>query len=184
MLFADYKPRTGARGGPDADIAVRDATSTDVERLAAIALERSGGTLEERRNAFGRELESLQRDERQRLLVAELEGRVAGYARLAEFRPGSDAPSNTAPAGWYLTGVVVAGACRRRGVATALTRARLGIVAGHAAVAYYFANAQNLASIDLHARLGFRELTRDFVFPRVSFEGGEGILFRARLDGA
>lgn len=183
-LFAAYEPRSGAHAEPDASITVRDVTSADVEPLAAIALERHDDTLEEERNAFEHELECLPRDGRRRLLVAELDGRVAGYGRLVEFRPQSGAPSNTAPAGWYLTGVVVAEASRRRGVATALTRDRLEIVAEHASVAYYFANAHNLASIDLHARLGFRELTRDFTFPRVSFDGGTGILFHARLRSA
>lgn len=182
-LFATYEPRDAVSAELDANITVRDAVSADAERLAAIALERHGDTLETVRHAFERELECLQRDGRRRLLVAELEGGVAGYGRLLEFRPESGAPPDTAPAGWYLTGVVVAEACRRRGVATTLTRVRLEIVAERASVAYYFANARNLASIDLHARWGFRELTRDFVFPRVAFDGGAGILFQARLDG-
>ena len=63
-----------------------------------------------------------------------------------------------------------------------LTRRRLGWIAGRGATeAYYFANAQNLASIDLHAKLGFVELTRDFHVPGATFAGGVGILFRVQL---
>jgi hypothetical protein len=44
---------------------------------------------------------------------------------------------------------------------------------------WFFANARNRASVDLHARLGFVEVTRDFAFPGVSFDGGVGVLCRA-----
>jgi hypothetical protein len=44
---------------------------------------------------------------------------------------------------------------------------------------WFFANACNRASLDLHARLGFVEVTRDFVFPGVCFDGGVGVLCRA-----
>lgn len=43
------------------------------------------------------------------------------------------------------------------------------------------ANAQNLVTIDLHARLGFKEITREFTFPGVEFQGGREVLFAADL---
>lgn len=64
----------------------------------------------------------------------------------------------------------------------ALTAHRLDWVRGRAEVVYYFANARNGATIDLHRRLGFEEVTRDFAIPGVAFEGGVGVLFRARPD--
>jgi hypothetical protein len=36
-------------------------------------------------------------------------------------------------------------------------------------------------SIDLHRDLAFVEVTRDFTFPGVTFEGGSGILFMTAL---
>jgi hypothetical protein len=54
-------------------------------------------------------------------------------------------------------------------------------ISERASEAFYFANALNRPSIDLHARLGFVELTRDFSIPGASFVGGCGILFRAEL---
>ncbi len=42
-------------------------------------------------------------------------------------------------------------------------------------------NARNTASIELHERFGFEEITRRFSFPGLTFKGGEGILFRLRL---
>jgi hypothetical protein len=69
---------------------------------------------------------------------------------------------------------------RRRGIAHALTRARLDRLAPPV---YYFANERNRASIDLHAPFGFQELTRDFWHPDVTFTGGGGILFVTGKDG-
>lgn len=67
------------------------------------------------------------------------------------------------------------------GVGTALTRARLAWIRRHDDEAWYFANARNLASIEMHRRLGFREVTRDFSFPSVTFDGDVGVLYRAVL---
>jgi hypothetical protein len=54
-------------------------------------------------------------------------------------------------------------------------------IAGRAPEAWYVTNARNHRSLRLHERLGFREVTRDFVFPGVTFEGGVGVLSRAEL---
>jgi hypothetical protein len=54
----------------------------------------------------------------------------------------------------------------------------------HADDAWYFANARNAASIELHAPFGFEEVTRSFFYPRVDFDRGEGILFRRRFPSA
>ena len=76
-------------------------------------------------------------------------------------------------------GLLVETSSRRRGIGEALTRARMHWVFERAPEAWYFTNARNLASLALHAKLGFIEVTRDFVYPRVSFDGGVGVLGRA-----
>jgi ribosomal protein S18 acetylase RimI-like enzyme len=106
---------------------------------------------------------------------------IVGYGKVSYFVPAKDAPSNPAPEGYYLGGVTVAPEFRRRRIALELTRQRLVWIAQRADEAYYFANALNRASIDLHARLGFVELTREFHHPSASFTGGVGILFRVDL---
>ena len=116
-----------------------------------------------------------------RLVVAESEGEVVGYGRARLVEPAPDAPPDTAPAGHYLTGVYVRPEWRRNGVATALTEARLDWIRERAADAWYFANARNTASIALHRRFGFEEVSRRFSFPGLVFEGGRGILFRLTL---
>ena len=73
------------------------------------------------------------------------------------------------PRGWYLTGVIVGPAFRRRGIGAELTRRRLAWVAERANEAFYFASAMYLSSIDLHTRFGFRQVNPDFAFPGAMF---------------
>jgi GNAT superfamily N-acetyltransferase len=73
---------------------------------------------------------------------------------------------------------------RRQGIGSALTRARLEWVFERADSVFYVVNATNRASIDLHAKQGFEEVTRDFDLPGVTFVGGHGVLCRAWAPGA
>jgi ribosomal protein S18 acetylase RimI-like enzyme len=172
--FADYEPgRTSA--APPADLRIRDATANDVPALAAIRATRGDCTEERAREGFERSLARVAKGE-MLVLVAETQGAVAAFGCAARFDPAPEAPQPCAPAGWYLAGVVVAPAMRRRGIAASLTRARLERLKRPV---YYFANELNRASIDLHAPFGFRELTRDFWHPDAKFTGGAGILFVA-----
>ena len=115
------------------------------------------------------------------LAVAESRGAIIGYGRARLFEPEPQAPSDTAPRGYYLTGVYVDPSRRRGGIGDALTRTRLEWIGEHAADAWFFANARNTASIELHRRFGFEEVTRDFSFPGLTFDAGTGILFRLPL---
>jgi ribosomal protein S18 acetylase RimI-like enzyme len=85
------------------------------------------------------------------------------------------------PDGWFLLGVMVADDWRRRGIGRAMTLPRLRWIAERADAAYYFTNASNQASIDLHRELGFIEIDPDFRAPGASFDGGRVILFRLDL---
>ena len=114
-----------------------------------------------------------------RLFVASVEGCFAGFGRTTHFIPPAGARPNVAPEGYYVVGLLVDPAWRRRGVGLALTRARMGRAFERGEHVWFFANARNRASLDLHARLGFVEVTRDFAFPGVSFDGGVGVLCRA-----
>ena len=114
------------------------------------------------------------------MIVAERSGGFLGYAKASYLEFKEESPANTAPEGWYLTGVVVDPEHRRRGVGAALTRARLQWIGRRAGAAYYFASAKNRATHDLHAPFGFEEVTRNFSVPGVTFTGG-GILFRVAL---
>ena len=71
---------------------------------------------------------------------------------------------------------------RRRGIGRNLTQVRLDWIRQRDSRAYYFANIRNQASIDLHRRFSFVEVTRDFIYPSTSFVGGVGALFRVDLN--
>lgn len=174
-LFAEYAPG-GAAQPRVADLVVREATQDDLDAVAALATMRNGGDLAARRARLAREL---RRTRRQRLFVAMSGARVIGYAWAKYVRAATGAPE-----GWYLLGIVVDPAWRRRGVGTALTRARLDFIKERASEVYYAANVQNAASVDLHTPFGFTEASRDFALPRVSFRGGQGVLYRAGLTRA
>nr|WP_216645294.1 GNAT family N-acetyltransferase [Isoptericola halotolerans] len=88
-------------------------------------------------------------------------------------------PDGVAPAGHYLGGVTVDPAWRRRGIATALTAARMAWVADRADRVHYVVNAANAASVALHERWGFHEVARAAAFHGVTFAGGDGLLMAA-----
>jgi ribosomal protein S18 acetylase RimI-like enzyme len=153
---------------------IRAAEPADLPACAALSVSHSGGRVAD---AEQRLRDELVRTDRW-LLVAVVDGAVAGYGRTSEHRPAQPGPRD-APAGFYLGGLVVHPARRRHGIGAALTRARMDQVFVVADEVWYFTSAVNSASIAMHARLGFAEVTRDFEFPGVTFTGGQGILFLA-----
>ncbi len=163
---------------PAGEALIRPATPADLGAAAAIRAERDGGPPAAYLPVFEAILE---RDpKRDFLLVAHCCDEVVGYGRAGRYDPADDAPSDTVPAGHYLFGVVVRPDHRRRGIGRALTEARIDRLRPLTDRVYYFANARNAASIALHEQLGFVEVTRDFSYPGVTFDGGEGVL--CRLD--
>jgi GNAT superfamily N-acetyltransferase len=145
----------------DAEFAVRLGVEGDVEsclRLAAaIGLGDEG--------AWQMTLTRTVRDGVQRaLFVAEAHSRVVGYGRVVYAEADPDTP-NAAPTGWYLLGLVVDQAWRRRGIGEALTRSRMAWVAQRARHLCYFTAAGNRASQELHRRLGFATMTGSWVPP-------------------
>jgi len=184
IKFAEYTP---GKGGDNIatlkDLIIRRGRFSDAVQLAEIKLTRQNGSLEEQLIKFRKELTEQENDKTKLLLVAEIRDRVIGFGRALYFIPPKDAPRNIAPRGWYLIGVIIHPDFRRMGAATQLTAERLKLISqkGESEV-YYFANSRNKASIDLHNHFGFMEISRDFVFPEVTFDEGTGILFRADFD--
>jgi len=174
--WAAYRPG-GPRGTWPDGLVIREALLADCGGIAQMTHERDGAAVDAERGRCNRDLG----DPDRLLLVADVGGELAAFARAGRWEPPRDSPEGNAPAGWYLFGVVVRDGWRRRGIGIELTRQRLAWIGERAEAAYFFANARNATSIDLHAKLGFVEVTRDFTFPGASFEGGAGILFRVDL---
>jgi ribosomal protein S18 acetylase RimI-like enzyme len=177
-VFAPYQPEPPGRPVPAAPVAVREGVLADI----AGCLDLVGSVLKLDRDRWERSLTASVTDPDRMLHVAEDAGRIVGYSRATYWTPPDDAPPNSAPSGWYLIGLVVVPDYRRRGIGRALTRIRLDAIAARASEVWYFVNAQNRSSLELHARLGFVEVTRDFWFPDLTFDGGVGILARARFE--
>ena len=160
------------------ELVIRMGQESDGPALAAIAAEREGTSQAVEATAFRKFMRQSAETGRSIVLVAESRNVVVGFGKCIHFTPPLGAGVNTAPEGWYLMGVIVTPEFRRRGVGHQLTQARLNWVAQRASKAYYFVNAQNRVSIELHRPFGFLEVTRDFSFPHVTFDGGTGILFQ------
>jgi ribosomal protein S18 acetylase RimI-like enzyme len=156
---------------------IRPAAIADLPAASCLAVAERGGEDAQWRVRLAADLA----DPDACLLVAETDGEVRAYCRARRFDPPPDTPANVAPAGYYLTGLLVAPEYRRRGIGEQLTRARMAWTAERATEIWFFANAANRASLLLHQDLGFREVTRDFTYPGVTFTGGVGVLCRASL---
>lgn len=176
-LFAPYAP--DAHGVPLTDAVVRPAVHDDLVFTAALAALREGGD----RADWGAQHQRRFGDPRQKLLVAELDGEIVGFGWLSWLTPVESGGRN-APDGWYLSGVVVAPAFRRRGLGRRLTQARVDWALRQQGVVHYVVAGSNLASRALHASLGFSEVTTDFTLPGTVFGNDDGILCRleARPD--
>jgi ribosomal protein S18 acetylase RimI-like enzyme len=172
-MFAAYEPASRAR--TPVVVVVREAAPGDVEACVRIMMAREAGSPERLRARLRQSVES----EAEGFFVAEVDRTVAGFGRVQLLTPPPHPPPNGIPLGWYLIGVMVDSRWRRRGFGDALTRARLGWVWQRANEVWYFANAKNQASIDLHSQYGFVEVTRDFTVEGLTFDGGDGtgILF-------
>lgn len=185
MSFAEYRP---GRARDPLPVVVRAALPADVEALVAVQ-HAAGRTVDA--DALGRAIANPDRC----VLLAEPRAAAGSTAadRAARGRPvlgwalthrrtepADDA--DPAPPGHYLGGVTVHPDHRRRGVAVALTDARMRWVAArpdHEGAVYYVVNPANRASIALHERWGFREVMRADRLAGVTFTGGVGILMRA-----
>jgi aminoglycoside 6'-N-acetyltransferase I len=97
-------------------------------------------------------------DELRQMFVAKANDQVVGYGRVMELSAGEAGPGT--PAGYYLSGVLVDPRWRGRGIATAMTRARLHWAFAHTDTVFYVTGADNPASLRLHAALGFQEVKR------------------------
>jgi ribosomal protein S18 acetylase RimI-like enzyme len=175
-----FEPRVQQRDrvpGPPRGLVITEATTQDIERCVALAELVSDGTNAEWSALFRHNIEHPDRY----LVVARAGDELIGYGRTAWFDPDTEAPANAAPAGYYLVGLVVDPPWRRRGVASAIIQARLDWVAQRAPEAWYFADVQNLVSIELHERAGFVAVTNDFWFPTVTDGAGSYVLGSVQL---
>jgi ribosomal protein S18 acetylase RimI-like enzyme len=135
-------------------VRIEPLTKTDI----ASAVQLAARVLRVRPGDRGDQFASDITDDRRQMFVAKANGQVVAYGRVTELTAGEAGPET--PAGYYLSGVLVEPALRRRGIALALTHARLRWVFARADEVFYVAGADNIASLHLHAALGFQEVKR------------------------
>lgn len=174
--FAAYVPHVGERRPPVSAV-VAETTEDEVPVLAALQARARGGPVD----AWADRIQRARRADRSLVVTAKVAGEAVACANAA-FLPRH--PSDHAPAGYYLTGVTVDDAWRRRGIATRLTRWRMDWVRERDSAIWCFVSARNPASLDLHADLGFERVRSGPSFQGIGFAGGKGWLLRAELPPA
>jgi aminoglycoside 6'-N-acetyltransferase I len=151
-------------------MSVRAARPADVSGIVAVQ------TAAGRPSIDPAPFEAAIRDQRRLVVVALRSDEIVGWGKTHFW----ESAAGVAPAGHYLGGVTVAPPSRRLGAGAALTDARLQWIWERDEAAYYFTNAQNVASLNLHSRWGFAEIARAAELHGTTFAGGVGVLFRAR----
>lgn len=134
--FARFEPRRpDPELGANAPVSVRRARLEDTEAIGALVAARDGGELAAHVARLRRQLGADDAGESAIMLVAEADGAIVAHASARHVGAPSDPAVDPAPAGWYLTGVVVDPAWRRRGIAARLTEGRLAWLAERTDVA-------------------------------------------------
>jgi ribosomal protein S18 acetylase RimI-like enzyme len=135
-------------------VLIREAVGEDIEPCAQLIAQQETEDVETWRQRFEENLQ----DANRQFLVALHDERVIGYGHTVHYFRPEDASLATSPSGYFLSGLLVAPNYRRDGVGTGLTIARLDVLRGLTDEVFYVADPANIATIELHRRLGFVEL--------------------------
>lgn len=181
--LASFEPRPPgipAQAAP-ADLAVRLAQHEDAADIAAISAAREGLDAAKILPRIEGELALPIFGDKLAVWVATSAGEVLGFGRARFDDQAEGTGPRAVPAGWYLMGVVVSPAWRRRGVGTALLGARLAWLAERTDRAYSVTSERNPVSRALLESAGFVVIRRDVTHPRIKFNKGVGLLLFAQL---
>jgi aminoglycoside 6'-N-acetyltransferase I len=135
-------------------VQIEPLTRADVEPAVGLAVRVLGVAPGDRAEQFAADVAG----ERRQMFVAKADGQLVAYGRILELAAEEAGPGT--PAGYYLGGVLVDPVWRGRGIATALTRARLRWAFARTSTVFYVTGTDNAASLHLHAALGFEEIRR------------------------
>ena len=179
--FVRYIPDRPVDAVPVVGLGIEEATCDDLAAVADLIAQRE-------RNDPQRHLQYLttqiaEGPESCQIFFVRLETELVAYARISRHH------YPDLPAGWYLTGLVIADDQQRRGIGRAITEHRLHWLRSRSDFdqieqLYYFASSRNDASRDLHSHFGFTEIKRNISVPGCTFEDGIGILYSLKLNPA
>jgi ribosomal protein S18 acetylase RimI-like enzyme len=154
------------------EILIRKAQSNDMTACALLISSHVSGNLEEWQSQFEQDLANPQR----LFLVATADHSVVGYGHATFHSATLEDEAESSPTGYFLSGLLVAPAYRRQGIGELLTVARIDDLRQVTNTIYYRAEPDNLSTIDLHSRLGFKKMGA------VERDGKEYFIFRLELD--
>jgi ribosomal protein S18 acetylase RimI-like enzyme len=135
-------------------VLIREAVGEDVESCAQLIADQESEEVATWRQRFEENLQ----DANRQFLVAQHDELVIGYGHTVHYFRPEDASPAASPSGYFLSGLLVAPNFRRGGVGINLTIARLEVLRGLTDEVFYVADPANIATIELHRRLGFVEL--------------------------
>lgn len=151
---------------------IRKATLNDITACAHLISDHVSGNLEAWQSQFEQDIANPQR----LFLVATVNHSVVGYGHATIHSATLEDEAKSSPTGYFLSGLMVAPAYRRQGIGTLLTVARIDDLRQVTNTIYYRAEPDNLPTIDLHSRLGFKKIAA------AERDGKEYSLFRLELD--
>ena len=144
------------------DVLIRNAVLEDLRSCAQLIADEELDDSEQWQKRFETDLN----DANRRFFVALDDQKIVGYGHtVLHLRP-EDADPDASPSGYFLSGLLVAPDHRRSRIGTLLTIARLEALREQTTVVFYLAVPENIATINLHTRLGFvgvRPVRRDGV---------------------
>lgn len=141
-----------------ARVDIREATTSDIPACAAMIATHESGEVKYWQERFETDLANPRRT----FLVASFNDEVVGYGHTVH-HDRLVTNEESAPSGFFLSGLLVAPEFRRSGIGSKLTGARIDLLRASADRIYYYADPENEATISMHARLGFekfRSMTR------------------------
>lgn len=178
--FVRYTPDRPVDAVPVVGLKIEEATCDDLPAVADLIAQRERNDRESHLQYLTVQIAEGQNS--CQIFIARLEQELIAYARISRHQ------YPDLPAGWYLTGLVIAADHQRRGIGRAITEHRICWLRSRSDFdqldhLYYFASSRNDASRDLHARLGFTEIEHNISVPGCTFEDGIGILYALPLNG-
>jgi ribosomal protein S18 acetylase RimI-like enzyme len=153
------------------EIVIRKATLTDITACALLISNHVSGNLEDWQSRFEQDLAN----PRRHFLVATVDDSVEGYGHTTFHTGLSEDETKLSPTGYFLSGLMVSPAHRRKGLGQLLTIARIDELRQVTDLIYYRAEHDNQATIELHSRLGFKSIGS------VQSDGREFALFSLEL---
>lgn len=133
----DRTPLTRGTASAAPSVVIRAAKAVDAAEIGQISADREGRDLFDAVADVRRALNDPKMGHDRLLLVAEFRDCVVGFGKVQSLGAKGTTNECALPCGWYLTGIVVDPAFRRRGVGARLTAARLQWIAERSSTAYY-----------------------------------------------